>query len=386
MSDSCDSYLSTISVSDAKFDQHKLVSQTIAHLYGLTSDQFEGFTSGNRLVNFSQYAVKIGRCGHWLKFVKTPDGLKLVEANFCKSPNCPMCQWRRSLKWRAKFLELLPSVQENYPTHKWVFLTLTIRDCELDDLKDTVRHLNGSFKRLSETVRFPMVGMVKSLEVTRKWHCFDSFSDEYLGCHGSKFVYAYEKKHNTALTLESSNEVHPHLHIAGLVKSSYFKNPNYITQEEWTEMWKKALRVDYKPMVNIKVVKPKKNKSIVPTLEDLKKEKLGNEISDNSMIAAICETLKYTVKEQDLIGQYCTDKEENSLWLKKITQQLYKTRRVEYRGVLKELGKQLEAAYNDDDLITVNEDKEKVEETDLQEITFIWQKAISRYILSDLSI
>lgn len=373
-----ESYLSTVSPSDARFESHKATSQELARLYGLdTQDGFQGFVSGKRSVMFSNYSTKIEKCGSWLSFVKGHDGLKLVDARFCKAPNCPMCQWRRSLKWRAKFLELLPAIQENYKTHKFVFLTLTIRNCEIESLKATIKCLNDAFNRLSKNAKFPMVGLVKSVEVTRSWDCYDAFTGEMLGRHGSKWVFQYQKKHNTAIRLEPTTEVHPHLHVVGLVRAGYFKSGNYLKYSDWVEMWKTALRIDYTPIVNIQTVKSKKGQKIVPSPEEFD----ADNSTDNGMIAAICETLKYTVKEQDLIGSVCDNDEANSQWLKRITEQLYKARKVEYRGVLKEIGKQLETAYNDEDLIVVNKDKEIIEEKELEEMTFTWNRVLERYVM-----
>jgi plasmid rolling circle replication initiator protein Rep len=374
------SYLSTVSPTDARFESHKATSQEMARLYGLdTKDGLVGFMSGKRFVMFSRYSTKIDKCGVWLRFVEAHDGIRLIDARFCKSPNCPMCQWRRSLKWRAKALELLPKVQEQYPSHKWLFLTLTIRNCELDDLKGTIKRLNDAFNRLSKQSKFPFVGLVKSVEVTRAWECYDAFTGESLGRHGSKWIFQYQAKNNTALRLEPTNEVHPHLHVMGLVAPGYFAGKNYIKQSEWTEMWQKALRIDYVPIVNIKAVKCKKGQKIVPTPEEFEADKN----TDSGMISAICETLKYTVKEQDLIGKYCTDDQANSQWLKKVTEQLYKSRKVEYRGVLKDIGKQLESAYDDDDLIKINDEKETTEDGPLPEMVFTWKEAIARYVLRD---
>ena len=376
-------YLSNISPSDKSFDDHKQVADEVARLYALdTADGHTGFKSGKRTVMFGDFARRIFRCGDCLTFIKTPDKPKLVEVRFCKSPNCPMCQWRRSLKWRAKFLSILPTVQEKFSLHKWLFLTLTIRNCDIDELRSTISHLNKSFNRLSKLVKFPFDGYVKSVEVTRVWDCYDAFTDEYLGRHGTKWIFPYEQKHNTVLRLEPTTEVHPHLHIIGMVPSSYFNGSNYINQSQWTELWKRVLKVDYKPIVHVKAVKGKKGQSIIPKPEEFDKD---NSI-DNGMIKGICETLKYTVKEQDLIGKFIENDEANAVWLKRITEQLYKTRKVEYRGVLKEIGKELEDAYNDDDLVTINEDKEDKEDKELEEMVFTWQKALSRYVLVDSGI
>lgn len=371
-------YLTEISAADASFDNHKFTSEQVAKLYGLdTTDGFSGFVSGSRLVDFGKFQLRINACGSWLKFVKVEGKIKLTQANFCTSPNCPMCQWRRSLKCRAKFLTLLPEIQKTYPSHKWVFLTLTIRNCELDSLRPTLTHLNDAFNRLSKLSIFPMDGLVKSIEVTRAWDCYHNGT--FLGRHGTRWISQWEYKNQMVLDLKPTTEVHPHLHVTGLVPGSYFTGRGYIKQEQWRELWQQCLRVDYLPVVNIKTVKPKnKAAKLLPEPEQFAE---NPEAADESgIVKAICETLKYTVKEQDLIGSYCQDENANASWLKAITQQLYKTRKVEYRGVLKEIGKQLDAAANDDNLININEDANSLEQP-LEELEFRWNRAIKKYVL-----
>lgn len=376
----CRLHLSNISSKDARFDKLKTMSQEVSRLYGLeTKDGFTGFFSGSRIVSFEKYSAKIEKCGSWLIFVQTPDGIKLVDARFCKAPNCPMCQQRRSVKWRAKFLTLAPQIQERYFTHKWLFLTLTIRNCELDDLRTTLTHLNGAFNRLSKLKRFPMEGLIKSVEVTRAWDCYHN--EMFLGRHGTRWIVQWEYKNKSKLNLKPTTEVHPHLHVCGLVPASYFTH-GYIKHEEWVELWQQSLRVDYTPIVNIKAVKSRSKGKLLPKPEEFADSTTADE---TGMVIAICETLKYTVKEQDLIGAYCHDDEENSRWLKAITQQLYKMRKVEYRGNLKEIGKELEAAYNDDNLIDINNEKQSVNESDLEQLTFRWIRAIGKYVLCETS-
>lgn len=376
-------YLSKISERDAKFDNKKSVSAEIARLYGLdTKDGHQGFVSGKKTKLFSVYSQKIGQCGNWLSFVKGKNGLKLVDARFCMVPNCPMCQWRRTLKWRAKFLELRPKIFESWGNHRWVFLTLSMRNCELDNLKDTIKHLNGAFNRLSKNARFPLIGLVKSVEVTRAWDIYDAFTGKFLGRHGSKWVIDYQRENKRPLRLEPTTEVHPHLHVIGIVKPSYFSGNNYIKHSEWLEMWKKALKVEYDPSFRIQTVKC--NKSITAKEFDEDNNKA------DGIIKAVCETLKYTVKEQDLIGSHCSDELVNSKWLKNVTEQLYKTRKVEYRGVFKEIAKELEMEEEEEEdeeqkeenLVNINEDKESTEDKNLEVVNFFWYPALKRYVRS----
>ena len=64
----------------------------------------------------------------------------------------------------------LEEIKTQYPTHRWVFLTLTVRNCDLVDLRDTLKDMNVSWKRMSETVAFKrgVAGFIRTTEVTRE--------------------------------------------------------------------------------------------------------------------------------------------------------------------------------------------------------------------------
>ena len=105
------------------------------------------------------------------------------------------------------------------------YLTLTVKNPPVTELRDTLKHMNDSWKRLIETKRFKsgVAGFLRTTEVTR-------------GNDGDMMA-------------------HPHFHALLLVKPSYFKGQGYIKQADWVEMWAKALRADYLPSVNVKAVK-----------------------------------------------------------------------------------------------------------------------------------
>lgn len=377
------SYLSLVSPDDVKFDVHKRSAVIVSRLYGEPMGP-SGFSVGRngRVVNFSDYSLQIHNCGHWLKFVQGEgEKIKLIDAQFCKIAFCPMCQWRRALKWRAKFLTLLPSLQKQFPKHRWLFLTLTIRNCELSDLRDTVKYLNQSFKRLWELKALsPFEGCIKSLEITRAWDCYDKFTGEYLGRHGSKWVYQYNLKFpNTPLHLEPTTEVHPHFHVVALVSSSYFNGNYYLSQDEWVKLWRQSLRVDYNPVLDVRAIRPKRSE-LLPSPENFEADP---ESDKTGMVKAICEVVKYTVKVSDLLGVNDSDhNSDNVLFLKSLTEQLYKLRRIEYRGVLKSIAKDLESAYNDDNLISINDETSK-DDCNYQELTFKWYQALEKYVMID---
>jgi plasmid rolling circle replication initiator protein Rep len=178
--------------------------------------------------------------------------------------------------WVARFLRAVPAIQYDFPKARFIFLTLTVRNCDVKDLRSTLKEMNESFHRLVKRKEFPAIGFVKSLEVTRS----------------------------------EIGEAHPHFHILMMVNSSYFDGKNYLSQERWGLLWKDCLRISYDPMVNVKAIKPKKGKP-----------------ESEALPSAICETFKYSIKPADLIS----DKD----FLLELTNQLHKTRAVSLGGEFK---------------------------------------------------
>ncbi|RIM64413.1 hypothetical protein BU600_13620, partial [Staphylococcus arlettae] len=73
------------------------------------------------------------------------------------------------------------------------------------------------------------------------------------------------------------------MHVLLCVENAYFrKKENYITQVEWVDLWQKAVQVNYRPVANMKAIKP-------------------NQKGDKDIQAAIKETSKYSVKSSDYL-------------------------------------------------------------------------------------
>lgn len=300
-----DLYLSDVSQKDKPWDVHRANATAVQTLYESAGVQ--------------SYADRIRQCSKLLGFtLKAEDSgqlqLRLQDARFCRVRHCPVCQWRRSLMWRARFFQAIPKVLEAHPTHRWLFLTLTVKNCPLEELKTTLQSMNEAWKRLIQRKGFPAIGFVRSTEVTRS---------------------------------ATSTEAHPHFHCLLLVPSSYFST-GYITQAEWTQLWRHALRVDYTPIVNVKAVKPKK----------------GEDKLQGTAIAVL-ETLKYGVKEADLMS--------DAAWLQELTRQLHKTRAVSVGGVLKQYISDDEP----EDLIHTDT-IDSTSEGDI-DVWFGWREMVKRY-------
>ena len=231
-----DLYLKDLSKQDISWDRHRVNSDQVADYY-------------REAKKFEQYATRIDFCSQLLDFKLVLEEkelkLKLDSVRFCRVRHCPVCQWRRSLMWKAKAYKILPTVMEVYPKYRWLFLTLTVRNCKVIELRDTLKWMSQSWRRMIERKKFPAVGWIRSTEVTR----------------------------------DKDGLAHPHFHCLLLVKPSYFSGQAYIKQKCWIEFWKSCLKVDYDPVVDIRAIK-----------------------RDNSPVELVPEILKYCVKESDLVA------------------------------------------------------------------------------------
>jgi plasmid rolling circle replication initiator protein Rep len=315
-------YLASLSPKDKKWDERRAEADGFKHLY--------------RGTDFDSYSARIGNCSELLVFAfQVADtgecALKLQAAKFCRVRQCPVCQWRRSLMWRAKAFKVLPKVIEQYPKSRFIFLTLTVKNCQLSELKQTLSWMNKAWTLLTKRKEWPGQGWIKAVEVTRS----------------------------------GDDLAHPHFHCLLMVRPSYFTT-GYLSQKRWAEVWQDCLKVDYTPVVHIQTIKPPKG-----TLE-------GQEGA--AMLTALCETLKYSVKPGDVLQEDSRGM-SNQEWLVELTRQLHKTRAVATGGVLKEYLKLLEE--EPEDLIHVDESSVNEVDIDSPRVAFGWREKVKRYKLSE---
>ena len=167
--------------------------------------------------------------------------LKLKTAYFCHVRFCPVCAWRRVKKWQKRLLEAKPLIESDFIKYRWIFLTLTVKNCDTTNLRETITHMNKGFVRLSQLKSFPAKGWIKSIEVTKG---------------------------------KVNDKAHPHIHALLLVPPGYFKGGKYLSQEQWQKLWRKSARLDYDPVIDVRAVKDREG--------------------------SLIETVKYMVKSSDL--------------------------------------------------------------------------------------
>lgn len=209
--------LAGYSANDAVWDVHKASNVHVRDLY----EKFDGN---------EKHAQRMADCADWLSFYwayrfeggEMKHRLRLSAASFCHVRGCPICAWRRSLRMKALALSRLPDVMSEHPGYRFLFLTLTIKNCGIDELRDTMRMMSEGWARFRKRDVFAGVkGWFRVIEFTRG---------------------------------QDGVSVHPHYHVILHVPSTYF-NSAYVKHSEWRQAWKEAMRLDYDPQVNIKAVK-----------------------------------------------------------------------------------------------------------------------------------
>ena len=314
-SKNCNSYLTDYSPKDAPWDVHRSEAQRVERIYADS-------------LAFIRYAERMHECSELLLFAEIPDpetgelAFRLREAHFCRVRHCPVCQWRRSLMWYARFQKALPEILRSYPTARWIFLTLTVRNCSIKELRQTLSDMNRAWGRLVKRSEFrPVLGWIRTTEVTK-------------GKDGS---------------------AHPHFHTLLMVPHSMVSGKHYVKQARWVELWKECLRVDYTPVVDIRVVRSKR----------------PSEGENDSYIGAVAdaakETLKYAVKPADMF--------DDPEWFLELTRQVHNLRFIATGGALKDALREDEET--EEDLILADDPADAPD--DGSRIAFNWRRHERRY-------
>jgi len=150
--------LASVSERDKPWDLHRTAAVDVQAMYADGGEEFDRF------------AARMNDCSWWLRFTAPVDPStgeigqqKLDKASFCRVRHCPVCQWRKSLMWKARFSAALPSLEAQHPTARWLFLTLTVRNCDVTDLRETLAAMNKAWRRfmLRDEVAGVVLGYVR---------------------------------------------------------------------------------------------------------------------------------------------------------------------------------------------------------------------------------
>lgn len=220
-----------------KWDLHKQNNLKLVELYKQAIKISPNVISPKRLQDLAD-------CASQLEYLQDAEGnKKLYKTYFCRVRLCPMCQWRRSLKLFSQVSKITDYInQQNNNQVRYLFITLTQKNCSGSELVQEINKINKSFsllvdktKRVQPATKFKkmLLGYIKSTEVT------------------------YNPKTKT---------YHPHLHCIFAVQEEYFNKVNYINKNTWRAIWADLLKVDYLPQVNVQAIKPARQQKAVAEL------------------------------------------------------------------------------------------------------------------------
>ena len=292
--------LSDISASgrERPWSEKKKASQKLYKLFRLARGSDETVITASAL-------DRLNHCAEHLVFKQCPNHSAekhLTKGDFCRNRLCPICNWRKSLKMFSQMSEIVEKMTDDRRDLRFIFLTLTVKNCKGDELSDTIDHMNKAFKLMTDkkqtlaiakSVKQYILGYFKALEIT------------------------YNRKADT---------YHPHFHVVLAVPDSYFTR-GFTKTAKWVEIWQKCLGIDYKPVVDVRSV-------------------------DTADKGALCEISKYATK-----GEYLLDdvtQEQGAAVVAVMAKSLKNRRLVTFSGLFREVRKFLQHDdIEDGDLIHV---------------------------------
>lgn len=279
-----------------------------------------------------EVAWKMTRCAYRLRLAARAGDVEAQElllqgAYLCQQRLCPFCEWRRVRRWRARLIPGLQAFHLDHPKHSALFLTLTVRNVPLENLREGLKELHKSWNRLTQRNTFPTQFWIRRTELTigrpavgdssvptpptrrrRKGQAGAELTTELN--HGSTRVQPIDPlatPHQSISTdgasapsqkrdgwggieladpdIAGRHWIHPHIHALLLVPARYWK-ADYIRQSRWREMWMESAKLDYAPVVDVRRARAKNQPDTI----------------ENQSISATIETAKYMAKHSDLLA------------------------------------------------------------------------------------
>lgn len=267
-------------------------------------------------LNETPKSEAIFSCGTYVKTFRRNGHEAIKEANFCRQRLCQVCAWRRSAKFTAQMIPVMKNIK--VLGYKFLFVTLTIKNPQAEEVKTSIDILLKGWDKFLKRRKIKRVvhGYARSIEIT------------------------YNKRNNT---------YHPHIHALLVVDGNYSeRSKDYIYQQELCDIWQECIKVDYKPIVDIRIVKKKKN--------------------NIETVSAAIETLKYAYK--------VNYKEINTEVVGVLLYSLAGRRLVAFGGIIENMRKAMNCGEIDDNL----NDKDLEIKKDESEILYLFSPAGWRII------
>jgi plasmid rolling circle replication initiator protein Rep len=150
---------------------------------------------------------------------------RVSRCNACHIRLCPLCERSRARKRHKLLCQIAQAWFARRPRDQAVLLTLTTKSISGDSLLDGIDQFMVALRRFTRVRRFKDViaAWYRTLEITRN---------------------------------AETGLWHVHGHLLLIVSPRYFKRQSglYITQPEWVALWRKATRLDYDPILDVRAL------------------------------------------------------------------------------------------------------------------------------------
>ncbi|EBL6795998.1 hypothetical protein CF242_22980 [Salmonella enterica] len=325
--------LSSVSMNGDRITERKKESFKTANSFIIRGKIEENETltkRGERSLNCAQqrYIVVVNGKAH------------TVFTHRCRSRHCQNCQRIKAFVWQEKMKEIFPDLISKYPNHKYLFITFTVKNPKLKNLKSVLICMSRAYAKMFQRKAFKkwFVGDIRSTEITR-------------GNSGE-------------------DEAHPHFHALICVHPSYFQGVNYMSADVWGKNWGECLEAEFKkegleynaadypkgfPRVDIRLAKS----------ADRKTDITNQNISEHGE-QLINYVLKYSVKGSDLLKNGKADQ-----WFWEFDKQVKNIRMIAASGDIKKSLAKLER-----DQFDYYKEQEKIEKLIADDVNFKADKAV----------
>ncbi|ECT2894331.1 TPA: protein rep [Salmonella enterica] len=325
--------LSSVSINGDRITERKKESFKTANSFIIRGKIEENETltkRGERSLNCAQqrYIVVVNGKAH------------TVFTHRCRSRHCQNCQRIKAFVWQEKMKEIFPDLISKYPNHKYLFITFTVKNPKLKNLKSVLICMSRAYAKMFQRKAFKkwFVGDIRSTEITR-------------GNSGE-------------------DEAHPHFHALICVHPTYFKGVNYMSADVWGKNWGECLEAEFKkegleynaadypkgfPRVDIRLAKS----------ADRKTDITNKNITEHGE-QLINYVLKYSVKGSDLLKNGKADQ-----WFWEFDKQVKNIRMIAASGDIKKSLAKLERDHFD-----YYHEQEKIEKLIADDVNFKADKAV----------
>lgn len=294
-----------VTYADKKYNSH-ILHNIYRYLHSQEPDN-------NRYLDRSEKAYS---CAKFLTLAtnKTTNKTRVLHAKHCDLRLCPICSIRNGEHHNQILNDIF--VEDEMKNKRLIMLTLTQKNVKFDDLKNEISRMQNAWRNLvKDCKKYKKIalGYMKKLEITVN---------------------------------KNTREMHPHFHILIAVSSNYNQyNPDYISQEEWTNLWRKYIQIT------------DKNDPVVHVQFAYTKDKNGNK-NYADFHGAIEEICKYVTKGYDYLNFDNEDKKALNLSteiVRTLDNALHNRRLFEYGGLLRKLKIKLNKSDEPDQ--EINEEK-----------------------------